>query len=303
MVLPSAAMLTLATEVVGEITALIAIATPRPRRSVPRPRSSGFFQFSRSATRSSRVSSGAPCDQRAGGLRPAFAQHVLAAELDRVELERARDHVGVALIGPDQLRNAEAAQRPRRRQVGVERVGIDPDIVDVVGPRCGEAGFLRHPRSDIRIGAAVPPHLAFARGDPAVLVEAGLDAERARVLGDGVELLLHGERDLHRPAHDHRERGRQRFHLDVELAAKTAAQIRHLDAHPVLRPAEQPRDLGAHERGALRAAVDRDAGLLPIGDRSERLERQMQDLLGSEGVLEHVRRFRERPARRRRAAA
>ena len=77
-----------------------------------------------------------------------------------------------------------------------------------------------------------------------------------------IELLLHGERDLHRPPRDHRERGHQRLELDIELAAEAAAEIRHLDAHAVLRPAEQPRDLDAHERRALRRAVDGDAGLL-----------------------------------------
>ena len=41
----------------------------------------------------------------------AFAQDVLAAEFERIDLERAGDHVGVALIGPHQLGNAEAAQR------------------------------------------------------------------------------------------------------------------------------------------------------------------------------------------------
>ena len=85
-----------------------------------------------------------------------------------------------------------------------------------------------------------------------------------------------------------RERGHQRLELDVELGAEAAAEIRHLDAHPVLRPAEQPRDLGAHERRTLRGGVDGDAGLLPVADRRERLEREMQHLLGAEGVLEHV---------------
>jgi len=183
----------------------------------------------------------------AGGVRPPLAQEVLAAELERIELERARDHVGVALVGPHQLRNAEAAQRPRRRQVGVERVGIDPDVVDVVGAGGGKARLLRHPRADVGVGAAVPVHLAFARGDAAALVEAGLDAERAGMAGDGVELLFHRERDLDRPPRDHGERGRERFHLDVELRAEAAAEIGHLDAHAVLRPAEQARDLGAHE--------------------------------------------------------
>ena len=96
-------------------------------------------------------------------------------------------------------------------------------------------------------------------------------------------------RDLHRPTHDHGERGRKRFELDVELAAKPAAEIGHLDADAVLRPAQEARDLGAHERGPLRAGVDGDAALLPIRNRRERLEREVQDFLGPEGVLEHMR--------------
>ena len=91
------------------------------------------------------------------------------------------------------------------------------------------------------------------------------------------------------PAHDHRQRDRERLHLDVELAAEAAAEIRHLDADAVLRQPEQPRDLGAHERRALRAAIDGDAALLPVADRAVGLEREVQDFLGAERVLEHVR--------------
>src|SRR5262249_42703701 len=117
-------------------------------------------------------------DDLAGGMWPALAHDVLPAELERVELERARDHVGVALVAPHQLRDSEAAQRTRRRKVGIERVGIDRDVLDVVGTRRGEARLLRYPRPDVGIGAAVPIDLAFARRDAAVLVDGGLDAER-----------------------------------------------------------------------------------------------------------------------------
>ena len=51
-VLPSAETFTIATEVVGEMTALRATANPRPRRITPLPRSNGCFQLSRSAMRS-----------------------------------------------------------------------------------------------------------------------------------------------------------------------------------------------------------------------------------------------------------
>ena len=204
-------------------------------------------------------------------------------------LQRARHHVGVALVGPHELRHAEAAQRAGRRHVGVERVGIDLDVVDVVGAGRGEARLLRHARADVGIGAAVPEHLAFARDDLAVLVDAALDAERRGMPRDLVEHLLEGVGDLHGLARDHGERERQRLELDVELGAVARAEIRHLDAHLVLRPAEQAGDLGADERRPLRGVVERDVGVLVVGDAGERLERQVQHLLRLELVLELVR--------------
>ncbi len=48
--------------------------------------------------------------------------------------ERPGDQVGVALIGPDELRHAEAAQCAGRRPVGVDLRGIDRQVRDVVGP-------------------------------------------------------------------------------------------------------------------------------------------------------------------------
>jgi hypothetical protein len=203
-------------------------------------------------------------------------------------ISSARDHVGVGFIGPHQLRDAEATQRAGRRLVGVERIGIDRHVVDLVGARRGEPRLLRHPRPDIGIGTAVPEHLAAARGEAAVGVDRALDAERRGVTGDGVEHLFKGQRDLHRPFRDHRQRGDQRFELDVELGAITAAEERHLDAHAALRPAEQAGDLDAHEGRALRGGVEREALVPEIGDGDERLERKMQHLLGAELMLEHL---------------
>ena len=77
----------------------------------------------------------------AARLRPAFAQNILAAEFDRIDAEFARDQVGVALVGPDQLRNAETAQRAGRRAVGIERIGIDADVLDVVRPGAVKPDF------------------------------------------------------------------------------------------------------------------------------------------------------------------
>src|SRR3981081_946509 len=108
----------MATEVVGEIEALKPMASPRPRRIVPLPRSKGAAQFSPAASGSRTRASAAALRPRpvAGG----SAQNIRAAERERIDAERARDQVGVALIGPDQLRNAEAAQCASRRPVGIE---------------------------------------------------------------------------------------------------------------------------------------------------------------------------------------
>ena len=118
-------MLTIATEVVGAIDALKPMAMPRPRRIVPLPRSKGSRQSMRCGEPvEHRLDRGVAHD-RAGRLRPAVAQDVLAAKLERIEAERAGDQIGVALIGPNELRNAEAAQRAGRRAVGIDGVGID----------------------------------------------------------------------------------------------------------------------------------------------------------------------------------
>jgi hypothetical protein len=113
------------------------------------------------------------------------------------------------------------------------------------------------------------------------------------VLGDLIELFLHGERNFHRPPHEQGERGDQGFELDVELRAIAAADERHLDAHAVLRPAQQPRNLAAQKRGTLRAGMDGDARFVGIGDGCERLEGEMQTFLRAERVLEDMRGRRE----------
>ncbi len=154
--LPSAQTLTIATDVVGATEALKPIAMPRPRRTTPLPRSNGALQFMRAASGIEHALDRGVAHDRAAGVRAAVAQDVAAAELDRIDAERPRDHVGVALVGPDQLRDAEAAQRTGRRPVGVELERIDADIVDVVGAGGREAGLLRHARADVGIGAAVP---------------------------------------------------------------------------------------------------------------------------------------------------
>src|SRR4029077_18102379 len=61
----------------------------------------------------------------ASRLRQPVVEEVLATELDGVEAQFAGDEIGVALMGPDELRHAKTPQRAggRPRWVGV--VGVD----------------------------------------------------------------------------------------------------------------------------------------------------------------------------------
>ena len=169
MQLPSALTLTIASEVVGEMHALKPIAMPRPLLDRAGAALEGLVPVHQRCAALQHLLDRRVLHDGAGRLRAAFAQQVPAAELDRVDAQLARHQVGVALVGPDELRDAEAAQRAGRRQVGVERVGVDRDVLDVVGAGRGEARLLRHARADVGVRAAVPPHLALARDDAAVL--------------------------------------------------------------------------------------------------------------------------------------
>src|SRR6188474_904852 len=134
----------------------------------------------------------------------------------------------MALVRPGELRDAKSTQRARRCHIRVERVGIDGDILDIVGTRRYKARLVRYAGADVGVGAAVPEHLALTSRDAPAVVDACFDAERAGVLRDLVELLLHGQPDLDRPPREQRERGHQRLQLDVELGTIAATDEWHL---------------------------------------------------------------------------
>ena len=115
---PSAETLTTATDVVGEVTALMAMATPRPRRTVPLPLSSGGDEFIRSRALSSTDSRGASSISRPVAC---CALHHSGDGTRPGRLELTGDHVHAAFIGPCELRHAEAAHGAGRRDVGVAR--------------------------------------------------------------------------------------------------------------------------------------------------------------------------------------
>ena len=162
-------------------------------------------------------------------------------------------------------------------------------MLDVVGAGCGEARLLRHPRADVGIRAAVPERLDLTGDHAAVVLHAGLDAHGRTVLGDRVELLVHGQRDPHRLANDQGADGHERFELDVQLGAEPASEKRRAHAHAVLGPSQQAADLTANERRALRGGMDGQFVVtVHLGQRDDRLERGVHHLAASEGVLENA---------------
>jgi hypothetical protein len=91
-----------------------------------------------------------------------------------------------------------------------------------------------------------------------------------------VKLLFHARGDFHWSARDQRQRGDQRFQLDVGFGSEAAAEQRHPDAHLVLWPAEQSRDLKAYERRHLTGRINGDRVFTWLDDRHKWFERRLQ---------------------------
>ena len=131
-------------------------------------------------------------------MRPTFAKYVSPPKLQRIDVQRPRNDVGLRLVRPDHLRDTEPTQRSSRRLVGVDRVAIDRDIFDVVRARGRKAGLLGDTRTDVRVRPAVPPRFHFARYDAAVFFYSRLETDRRSVLGDGIELFFHRQSNANR---------------------------------------------------------------------------------------------------------
>ena len=91
----------------------------------------------------------------AGAEGVALAQQVLPAQLDGVDAEPVGHHVDDPLGGPDRLHRAVAAERAAGRQVGVDAVGVDGDVVEAVGPDAGVAHLLGDTWSAVGVRAGV----------------------------------------------------------------------------------------------------------------------------------------------------
>ena len=193
--------------------------------------------------------------RRAGGEALAFLQSGLQTKFHRVDAQRARDHIRLRIVGPDHLRHAEAAKRARRNFVGVDAVGIDPDVGNAVRSGRGVARLVADARADFGVGAGVPVDFALARHDRAVL-NRGFDLRDHFVLGDRQKLFFAGERITHRLLGEQRQHRHQRLQFGIKLGAVAAAEIRHAHANRFMRNAEGRGNFRPHIRRRLAGGPD-----------------------------------------------
>ena len=98
-------------------------------------------------------------------ISPAFARHiglaeifdVLHTQIVRIAPQRTGDDVDLRFGCPGRLCAAETAIGPGRGRVGQDAIAIDVQVVPVIGAGQPVAGFLRHERARVGIGAGVEP--------------------------------------------------------------------------------------------------------------------------------------------------
>ena len=96
-------------------------------------------------TRSSSSATGAGSPTRWPGGHAAVGPHrVEDPQVDRVHVERRGELVHLRLVGEGDLHGAEAAHRAARRVVGVDDVGVDARVGDLVGPAARSSAALAH---------------------------------------------------------------------------------------------------------------------------------------------------------------
>ena len=133
-----------ASALLGVCIPLSMIATPLPARSPSLSQPTAWAASSRSSSKWESCMT-SPVQK----VSPSLEQ-VLAAQLDGVDAEPVGHHVDDPLGGPHGLHGAVAAERAAGRQVGVDAVGVDRDVVEAVRPDAGVAHLLRDARARSR---------------------------------------------------------------------------------------------------------------------------------------------------------
>ena len=203
----------------------------------------------------------------------AVAQHVLQAQLERIDAEPLGEQVDALLRCPGRLRGRIAAERAVARAVRVDAVGVDLDVVEAVRPDRGPAALRRDVRTGVGIGARVPLRPHPAGHEAAVARRAETHPRARRMAVEREEELVAREHELDRGAGAARERGRDGLDARERLGAEGAAHRQRDDADVGLRQAERAGELAADVERGLRAGPDRQATVPPLGEACVRLHR------------------------------
>ena len=260
---------------------------PLPRCFVPLCDKSRFRPLDRLGRLADRFFDAERSHDRTCGEALAFIQHRLQTKFHGVDTERARHHVGLRIIGPDNLRHTKTAERTRGHFVRIHAVGIDPDVGDAIRPRRCVAGFVTDARADFRVGAGVPIDFAFTRRDRAVF-DCRFDVGNDFVLGNCQKFFFACQSVTHRLFRDQRQHRHQRFELGVELGTVAAADVRHAHADPVHGNTESRRNLRSDIRRRLARGPDVKALMLvQIRQRHVRFHRHMLRRRRAKRVFEY----------------
>ncbi len=244
--------------------------------------------------RPQRLQAGADADacaeHLAGHGRLVGGERVVDAEREPIDLQPVREFVIELLDRDARLRNAEAAERPRRHEVGVHRARARPIIRHEIGPRRMHGHAVRDGRPPRRVCSGIEVGGEIERHDLAV-------AGRARARRDARRMALGRRHHRFRPAVDHADRatqmpggdGNEGLDREIELGAETAADRGRHDAHRFRRDAEDRCDIVAVHVGGLRAGGDFDPVADADGAARLRLDRGVFDKAGVERALgDHV---------------
>ena len=217
--------------------------------------------------------------------RMAFGDRILETEVDLVHADLLCHLGDDAFGGEHDLRHAGCAEGSDLRPVRDDLVGNRLDVLDVVTRQNRLRGIRKH---RARVGAGLKNEFGIRGDDRAVFLAPHLEARmRCRDRTGGAQHLGAREGHLYRTLRLAREHDRDRFRIEVRLAAETAAELRLLDAD--LRGIDLE-DLGqaiAIRPWGLRAAPEFDLTVIrATRDAGLRLDIALMHRLGVERPLD-----------------
>ncbi len=225
----------------------------------------------------------------------ALREGVQLPQLHRVHAERRRQPVHLRLVAERRLHRAEAAHRPARRIVGVQRDRLHPDVRNDVRAVPERGRVARHRGRGGGVGAAVQHDPAVREHQPAVQGGPVLVAHPRRVaVHVPEERLVPGVHDLDRLPGVHCQQAGVDLHRQVLPAAERAA-------HPGQRQPDLLLRQGQHRGHLLPVHVQPLGGDVQVHPavlgrhRQARLRAQERLVLHADLVLAADHHVRQRP--------